>query len=280
MQRSARWLVLGAITAALVAVFVARTAVAHSGNPPRLFDLFNVLTVAGAGAIALAGRRLLQRRDWLVAAAAGLLIAATMPLTTLFNPYPFWGIAGSRIAQGVIRGVFVGVAALGGLAIMRRGGPVLVSAAGRGAGDAAKSLIFGAVLGIPLAVANMYANAWTQSRAFAWQSVPAAALDALQPALFEEVVYRLAFLGLLWLALKPFWGAKAVWLAGALSLLVHTYAHYDELFVSQPIVALIMGAALAVIWGMPMTVLAVRRDLESAIGFHWVQDALRFWAGL
>ena len=63
-------------------------------------------------------------------------------------------------------------------------------------------------------------------------------------------------------------------------MLVHTYAHYDDLFVSQPIVALIMGAALAVIWGMPMTVLAVRRDLESAIGFHWVQDALRFWAGL
>ena len=28
-----------------------------------------------------------------------------------------------------------------------------------------------------------------------------------------------------------------------------------------------------------MTFLAVRRDLESASGFHWVQDFLRFTAG-
>jgi|GEM_PF-4049502 hypothetical protein len=31
---------------------------------------------------------------------------------------------------------------------------------------------------------------------------------------------------------------------------------------------------------VPLTVLALRRDLESAVGFHWVQDAARFIGGL
>jgi hypothetical protein len=145
---------------------------------------------------------------------------------------------------------------------------------------AAVSLLFGALVGIPLAIVNMFANSWTQARPFAWQNPAAAALDALQPAVFEETVYRLALLGLFWLALRPSWGQKATWLAGAGALLVHTYAHYDDLFITQPVMSIVVGAALALIWGVPMTLLAVRRDLESAIGFHWIQDALRFWAGL
>jgi hypothetical protein len=52
------------------------------------------------------------------------------------------------------------------------------------------------------------------------------------------------------------------------------------LFAAQPLTALAMGAALGLIWGLPMTVLALRRDLESAIGFHWIQDGFRFLAGL
>ncbi len=280
MQRLARWVVLGVITAATAAVFVVRTLLAHVGEPPRLFDLFTVITVLGALCVLIAERGRLRGTDWLAAVAAGLFVACTMPFTTLFTPYPFWGVVGDRVGQGALRGVLVGVAALGALAMMRRGGPVQTSVAAGDLGKAARSLIIGAVIGLPLAVLNMFANSWTQSRALVWQSMPAAALDALQPALFEEIVFRFAFLGLLWLPLRPFWGARAIWPAGALAFLVHTYAHYDELFVSQPVVALIMGAALAVIWGLPMTVLAVRRDLESAIGFHWVQDALRFWAGL
>ena len=48
--------------------------------------------------------------------------------------------------------------------------------------------------------------------------------DALQPTLVEETIYRLAFLGLLWLVLRRTWPERpAVWLAGMLSLLVHTY---------------------------------------------------------
>jgi hypothetical protein len=39
------------------------------------------------------------------------------------------------------------------------------------------------------------------------------------------------------------------------------------------------GAAMALLWGLPPTILALRRDLESAVAFHWIQDAARFLAG-
>jgi len=97
----------------------------------------------------------------------------------------------------------------------------------------------------------------------------------------EEVISRLALLGVLWLILRPFWPERqAVWLAAGLALLIHTYGHYSDLFVTQPIVALVMGALLGLLWGVPITLLALRRDLESAIGFHWVQDFARFIVGL
>ncbi|MEZ4726947.1 MAG: hypothetical protein R3E79_07420 [Caldilineaceae bacterium] len=171
--------------------------------------------------------------------------------------------------------------ALGGLVIMRWGGPVRVQLALTQWRRALLSFGFGAVVGVPLAVLNAYANAWTQGRPFVWQSVGAAALDALQPAIVEEVITRLALLGILWLILRPFWPARqAVWLASGFALLIHTYGHYSELFVTQPLMALVMGAVLSLLWGLPLTLLALRRDVESAIGFHWVQDFARFVVGL
>jgi hypothetical protein len=40
-----------------------------------------------------------------------------------------------------------------------------------------------------------------------------------------------------------------------------------------------MGLVMVLLWGVPPTILALRRDLESAIAFHWIQDAARFLAG-
>ncbi len=53
----------------------------------------------------------------------------------------------------------------------------------------------------------------------------------------------------------------------------------DDLFLQAPLVALGMGAVLALFWGLPPLILARRRGLESAIAFHWLQDAARFLAG-
>ena len=276
-----RWCVLLALAASIALVFVVRTSVAHTGNAPRLFELFDLFATGAAAVILLIGFRTLTRQDWGIGIGIGLLIGLTLPQATLFNPYPLLDRVQGVIPEAIVRATITIVTALGGLVIMRWGGPVQVQLALKQGRQALIGFIFGAVVGMPLAVLNAYANAWTQGKVFVWQSIPAAALDAFQPAIVEEVISRLALLGMLWLILRPFWPERqAVWLAAGFALLIHTYGHYSDLFVNQPLVALVMGALLGLLWGVPITLLALRRDLESAIGFHWVQDFARFIVGL
>jgi hypothetical protein len=71
--------------------------------------------------------------------------------------------------------------------------------------------------------------------------------------------------------LQPLWGKKSVWLAGAVTLLVHSYAHFGNLLLDQPLMYLAFGAVLAIVWGLPLTILALRRDLErlrASTGFR------------
>ena len=276
-----RWWVLLALAASIALVFVVRTNVARTGNAPRLFELFDLFATGAAAVILLIGFRTLTRQDWGIGIGIGLLIGLTLPQATLFNPYPLLDRVQGMMPEAIVRAAITIVTALGGLVIMRWGGPVQVQLALKQGRQALIGFIFGAVVGMPLAVLNAYANAWTQGKVFVWQSIPAAALDAFQPAIVEEVISRLALLGMLWLILRPFWPERqAVWLAAGFALLIHTYGHYSDLFVNQPLVALVMGALLGLLWGVPITLLALRRDLESAIGFHWVQDFARFIVGL
>ena len=95
----------------------------------------------------------------------------------------------------------------------------------------------------------------------------------------EEVIYRFALWGLFWLMLRDSLPNQAIWLAGLISLLIHNYSHFDDLFLQSPLAALGMGAVLAIFWGLPPLLLARRRGLDSAVAFHWVQDFAHFLAG-
>lgn len=277
---SRRWLILIALIGGIVAVFAARTLMASSFRMPRLFEIFEALTLFGSIVVVLRGLAFLKRADWFISVAIGLVIAIEMQSATLFNPYPIWDRWDGPVIQGVGRGGLTAVAALGGIVIMRRGGPVLLRMAAGQWGKAAWGLCLGAVVGIPLAILNLFANSMVQGKTFVWQNPLAAGMDAVQPGIFEEVIYRFALLGILWLILHKEFPRQATWLAGALAIAVHSYSHYTELFVTAPLMAVAMGTVLGIVWGVPLTILAIRRDLESAVGFHWMQDALRFYGGL
>lgn len=263
----------------ILAIFSVRTALAAYGNPPRLNDLFTALILAGSVGVSVAGRRLLHRSDWAAAALIGALVGLTMLPATLYSPYPFFGIVSSNLGQALVRGFSTTLAMLGGLVIMRQGGPVQVLSALGEWRRLGRGLLFGLALGLPLAVVNVFALQLTQGRPIAWQNPLAAALDALQPGIVEEAVYRFAFLGLLWLALRKPLPRQAAGLSALLVLLAHSYGHFDDLLLAAPLAALGMGLALLVLWGLPLTYLALRRGLEPAVAFHWLQDALRFLAG-
>jgi hypothetical protein len=202
-----------------------------------------------------------------------------MNYATLFTPYDFFGVVRGHLAQALVRGGSVFVAMLGGLVIMHQGGPVQVSLAQADYRKTFMSLVIGLVVGAPLAILNVFALQFTQGHPITWQSPLAALSDALQPALVEEVIYRFAFLGLMWMLIRPSMPQSADWLAGLMALFAHNFMHFDDLWLQSPLTALGMGLVMALIWGLPPTILALRRDLESAIAFHWVQDAARFLAG-
>lgn len=263
----------------ILAVFVIRTALAASGNPPRLNDLFTIITLAGALAVWIAGYRGLRRSDWVVAVSLGAVVGVTMSFATLYTPYPFFGFVRANLGPAFVRGFCTTLAALGGLVIMRHGGPVQFRLANGEWRKFGSSLALGLAVGAPLAALNVFALQLTQGRPIDWQNPLAALVDALQPGIVEEVIYRFAFLGLLWLALRKPLPNQAAWLAGLLAMLAHNFMHFGDLFLQAPLMALGLGAGMAILWGLPPTILALRRDIESAIAFHWIQDVARFLVG-
>lgn len=274
-----RYTTLILLIATIPAIFIGRTLLATKFTMPYTFQLFDTLTVIGALFVLLKGHRNLQWSDWITALVLGVVIGVGMLFATLFSAYPFLRLVGSNTGQALIRGSFTVIATLGGLVIMRQGGPVQFHSANGDWGKTGWGILVGLAVGLPLAVLNVFALQFTQGHPIDWQNPLAALLDALQPGVVEEVIYRFALWGLLWLVLRNSLPKQAVWLAGLISMLVHNYSHFDDLFLQSPLMALGMGAALALFWGLPPLILARRRGLESAIAFHWIQDAGRFLAG-
>lgn len=274
-----KYTTLAVLIAGILTVFVVRALLANTFRMPYTFQLFDTLTVAGALFVLLKGHRSLRRGDWIIALFLGAVIGAGMLFATLFSAYPFFGIVKSNAGQGIVRGSFTLIAALGGLVIMRQDGPVQFHTANGDWRNVSWGILVGLAVGLPLAVLNVLALQFTQGQPIDWQNPIASLLDALQPGVVEEVIYRFALWGLLWLVLRDSLPRQSVWLAGLLAMFVHTYSHFDDLFLQSPLMALGMGAVLALFWGLPPLILARRRGLESAIAFHWIQDAARFLAG-
>jgi hypothetical protein len=253
-------------------IFVVRTGLAEA---PELFRTFNALTVMAALLAIAAGWRRLRPRDWSIALAAGALLGGLVPASH-YNP--FWD-TGQPVSTGLLHGAALALVFLGGLTIMRQGGPVRVSLAEGAGRKALRSVGLGIGLGLPLAIVNVLGFMLMQDRPMVLTNPLAAALGALQPAIVEEAFYRLALLGFIWALLRPGWPRQAAPLAAAVSLLTHNYSHFGALFREQPLFALGYGAVVGLVFGLPMTVLALRRDLEAAAGCHWIVDCVRFAAG-
>lgn len=263
----------------ILTIFIVRTLLAAVYPVPRLSEIFETLTVIGSVAVCISGCGCLKKNDWLIAIALGAGIGAGMCFATLFRPYPVFGTVHSNLGHALRRGLYALAATLGGTAVMRQGGPVQFTLTHKAWRQSGRSMVLGLLIGLPLAIVNVVALQMTEGKAISWANPFAAMLDALQPGVFEEVVYRFALLGLLWLMLRKSLPKEAGWLAGLLALLVHNFVHFDDLFLQAPLVALGLGSAMAILWGLPPTILALRKDLESVIAFHWIQDVARFLTG-
>jgi hypothetical protein len=125
----------------------------------------------------------------------------------------------------------------------------------------------GAALALPAALFNLLGGVqatddWVRHW---WQPVA-----ALQPAIFEETWATLFLVTLTYLILSAGGRRRALTVAVVLSALVHGFAHSGV----DPI-GIVIGSLL---FTVPSALLFARRDLEHAVGYHMVVDAIRYAA--
>jgi hypothetical protein len=144
-----------------------------------------------------------------------------------------------------------------------------------------RSLGLGVLLGIPFAALNVLLFVFANGEEIVPEDVLTEVIMALKPAIMEEMAFRLLFMALAMVVLMKFLPRKiAIASAIFMAIVFHSAVHVPDLLASNPLMALVMVAITGLLFGLPMALLAYKRDIETAIGFHWVIDAVRFSLGL
>ena len=149
---------------------------------------------------------------------------------------------------------------------------------------AARAFALGCLLAVPPALMNVAGMTRAMaSEAEATFTSVWMAFYALQPAVLEEGWARLFLLPLLYVTLRSAPGAtggRALVSAVVLSVVIHGLAHAP-----QSIASVTSAVFTALVYGIPLALLFLRRGLECALGYHFFIDFVRFgyvvlmWAG-
>ncbi|MCB0078847.1 MAG: hypothetical protein KDD73_15655 [Anaerolineales bacterium] len=143
---------------------------------------------------------------------------------------------------------------------------------------ALKGFGWGALLALPAALLNVSSGAeptdlWVDQR---WEP-----MVALLPAIAEEIWARLFMTTLLYALLRPTVNQRpnlALISALFIAALAHGLAHLPSVMIVSPAAAQMVIAAL--LFGVPMGLLFVKRDFDHAVGYHFLVDFVRFWVAL
>lgn len=142
-----------------------------------------------------------------------------------------------------------------------------------------KSFLTGAVMAIPFALANTVYFFIAYGQADIGNFIYSAFL-ALQPAISEEVIFRFFLLAygynLLHHKVSKRFFTIYIYM---LTIVPHSLIHLPDLFLEAPLSGIVMFLLTAVFFGFPMAYLMKRKNLQTAIGFHWFIDFIRFGAG-
>lgn len=141
-----------------------------------------------------------------------------------------------------------------------------------------KSFGFGVVLALPFAILNAFY--FSLSAPINLSNFFLIFIQAFQPALAEEIPFRFFLLGILYYFLKGKVSDIFFTFFSYFMLVVpHSLIHLPSLFIEAPTNALVMLLITSLIFGLPMAILMVKKNLATAVGFHWLIDFLRFFLG-
>lgn len=143
--------------------------------------------------------------------------------------------------------------------------------------EAGKSFLWGCLLALPPALLNVITIQWAPVSDFDllfdrwWEP-----LYALQPAIIEEIWARLLLVTLVYTLLRPTSGNRstgALFWAIGIAAFLHGMAHVPGSITDPG-----EGILITLVYGVPLGLLYVKRDLEQAIAYHFFIDLVRFAA--
>ena len=223
----------------------------------------------------LAGAAVVVLFKWRRVSMQCILLAVLLASPSAVSIY--WRNSG--MIDAVQEGLIVFVTFLAGSALFQQAKGQTIAAFQNGSVNIIRSLLFGIVIAIPLAVVNnlfFYFNAGQVT----FRNGFVSALLALSPGISEEIVFRYFIIALCanWLQSASKQGL-GFWALIFLAVVPHSLNHLPDLFLTNPAMAVFMLIATCLLFGLPMAVLQVKKNLETAIAFHWFIDFARFLFG-
>ncbi len=171
--------------------------------------------------------------------------------------------------------LFLAPQVMAGILLLEHTGLTRFHLADRHFARAWRSFAWGCLLAVPPALLNIAsmtaANLTSADRRLDQWWKPIA---ALQPGILEEGWARLFLLTLCYALLRPTAAHKEnspLVAALLISTAIHGLAHYPQ-SITSPVSAIL----IALLYGIPLGLLYIKRDLESAVAYHFWIDFIRF----
>jgi hypothetical protein len=263
------WLGIGAIALLYGALYGLNywLPLAHSNYTTRIWNWSQLaLTIGACVALILKWRHLTPR-----AAVLGLALGVLSGLAHLLHEPYLWG--------SVHEGLGVWACFMGGFVLFQELEKPRIPAFQPPVATIARSLLFGIVVALPLAlINNLYF--FVTVGVVEMQDPLVSAFTALSPGIHEEIIFRFFVLAVCQTLLRGVASRRlAMGTAVFLAVVPHSLNHLPDLFRDNPVAAVTLLVATCLLFGLPMALLQLKRNLESAIAFHWFIDFARFLFG-
>lgn len=198
--------------------------------------------------------KLPQRSTMILGLALGILAGLVRPVTGIFTFLAF--ISSMRVVETLD----------GGIVLFRR--PFL------------RGILFAGTIGVVLGVINLFLAG---GQILEFQPSFYSLAVALNPGISEEIIFRLFIyaLSLYLLGGRIKTRRETTWVY-MLMILPHVLLHFPDTYFVDGVLFLDLGSMLidptilGLLFGLPMTLLLVKRDLTSAMIVHTVVDFIRF----
>lgn len=239
----------------------------HYNNYTTRIWSWSEFALAGAALVVLFMRRQVAVRAIVLAFVLALLSGASIYLRT------------HGIVDAGQEGAVVFLTFLAGATLFQQTQSPTITAFQSTSANVIRSVLFGIFAAIPLAAINnlfFYLN----SETIIFTDGLTSPLLALSPGISEEIIFRYFIIALCahWLQSKSKHGL-VFWAMICLAVVLHSLNHLPDLFLTNPAMAVFLLTATCLLFGLPMAVLQVKRNLETAIAFHWFIDFARFLFG-